>query len=95
MKRQIRFFPDWGRKEPLWDSDVNHLAIHVSELDITQTLAEDLLGLMSFWHEHLDEVHGWDSPNSARWYEEESSRLIDELRRQLGDTADVIDERKP
>jgi hypothetical protein len=92
-KRRIRFFPDWGRKEPLWDTDVNHLAIHISELDITEDLADGLRAVMVFWHRHLDEVHGWDSAENRTWYEEESTRLLAELRHQLGDSAEVIDER--
>lgn len=91
--RTIRFFPDWGRKEPLWDSGSENYVVHTSELPITAELKSDLHEYMKFWHHHLDEISGWDSETNERWFSEQGDWLVREVCKQLEGVAIVVDDR--
>lgn len=95
---EIRFFPDWGRKEPLWSHDTDDIAVGTSDLPISEKLASNLHEYMDFWADHfdpdVDHPHsGWDSEENRRWFAEEGSRLIRELSSQLKGNATISDER--
>ncbi|HCG54945.1 MAG TPA: hypothetical protein DEW39_02055 [Brevibacterium sp.] len=91
--REIRFFPDWGRKEPLWESDAYDYAVRGSDLSISPQLQADLRSYMRFWHEHFHEEDEWDSVLSKNHFSDEGSRLIRELSEQLKGCAVIVDER--
>ncbi len=96
----IRFFPDWGRKEPLWSHDTEDVTVRTEDLDITAELAHSLRGYMDFWENHFNPVSappgsGWDSEENQRWFELEGDRIINELSSQLSGTAIISDERFP
>lgn len=91
--REIRFFPDWGRKEPLWDENAGDCAVRASDLPISSQLKADLHSYMRFWTEHFHEEDEWDSNSSRTHFADEGSRLIWELSEQLKEHAVIVDER--
>lgn len=50
---EIRFFPDWGRKEPLWSHDTDDIVVKSSDLPISEELASGLHKYMDFWEDHF------------------------------------------
>ncbi|GEB24088.1 hypothetical protein BAURA63_02204 [Brevibacterium aurantiacum] len=90
---EIRFFPDWGRKEPLWSHDTWDIAVRTSDLPISMELAHDLHSYMDFWGDHFDPFDDWDSESSRAHFAAEGSRLIHELKEQLSGYAVIVDER--
>lgn len=95
---EIRFFPDWGRKEPLWSHDTDDIAVRTSELPISKKLADDLHSYMDFWGDHFDPVadypeSGWDAEKNRLRFAEEGGRLISELTEELSGKATISDER--
>ncbi|WP_181273212.1 hypothetical protein [Brevibacterium oceani] len=97
-KIEIRFFPDWGRKEPLWSHDTDDYVVKTSDLPITESLAKGLHNYMDFWAEHYNPVADypepdWDSEENRIKHDEEGDRLIRELRTQLEGQATISDER--
>lgn len=95
---QIRFFPDWGRKEPLWSHDTEDIAVRTSDLPISMKLAHDLHRYMDFWGDHFDPVtdhpqSGWDAEENRLWFAGEGNRLINELADELIGKATILDER--
>lgn len=97
---EIRFFPDWGRKEPLWSHDTDDIAVRASALPISADLADDLHAYMDFWSSHFNPVvdypdSGWDSEGNRQWFIDEGNRLIRELSGELGGRAIISDDRDP
>ncbi|SMY02318.1 hypothetical protein BAUR9175_03771 [Brevibacterium aurantiacum] len=97
---EIRFFPDWGRKEPLWSHDTDDIAVGTSDLPISADLADDLHACMDFWSSHFNPVvdypdSGWDSEENHQWFIDEGNRLIRELSSELEGRATISDERDP
>lgn len=95
---EIRFFPDWGRKEPLWSHDTDDIVVRTSDLPISMKLADDLHGYMDFWGDHFDPVSdppqsGWDVEENRHWFAKEGTRLINELADELNGKATILDER--
>ncbi|GAA3830176.1 hypothetical protein KACC15558_07430 [Brevibacterium ammoniilyticum] len=91
--RVIRFFPDWGREEPLWEEGAYEYALRVSDLNISSDLKRGLLNYMTFWTEHFDVDTEWDSKLAEREFSDEGDRLISELKKQLHDGFVILDER--
>lgn len=89
--RTILFFPDWGRKEPLWDSDAYDIAVRADDLPLNSELRESLYSYMYFWEKHFDPFGDWDSESSRKFHEKEGSRLVHELNEQLAGFAKVVD----
>lgn len=90
---EIRFFPDWGRKEPLWSDDTDDIVVRTRDLQITSELADDLHKYMDFWQDHFDPDADWDSQGNRRHFAQEGHRLIQELSTQLKGKATILDER--
>lgn len=89
--RTIRFSPDWGRREPLWDSDAWDIAVKASDLPITSELREGLYNYMDFWKGHFDPFEDWDSDSTRNFHVEEGARLVRELAEQLQGYAEIVD----
>lgn len=92
-ERAIRFFPDWGRKDPLWDEYADDCAVRSSDLDISSDLKTDLGRYMSFWHDHFHEESEWDSESAKVRFSHEGDRLIKKLQEELGSSVVIVDKR--
>jgi len=95
---EIRFFPDWGRKEPLWSHDTYDIVVKTSDLPISEELASGLHEYMDFWEDHFNPVVDypesvWDSEENRLWFAQEGDRLISELTDELIGKATILDER--
>ena len=95
--REIRFFPDHGRKHPLWESFTDKYAMDPSDFDLSDDLAAELADYMDFWTAHLTDRASadfeWDSAENEQRYWDEGDRLIEQLRLEVSDFAVVKDER--
>ncbi len=96
-RREIRYFPDHGRKHPLWESGTDKYAMDPCDYDLSDGLSSGLRELMRFWNAHFTDSHGpsfeWDSAENEQHYWEEGDRLLEQLRSEVADIAVVSDER--
>lgn len=91
--RVIRFFPDWGRKYPLWESETPEYATRPEDYGLSTELAFRLEKWLKHWALHFDYDSGWDSSESKSASNKEGNKLIQDLSREVSDFARVIDER--
>ncbi len=95
--REIRFFPDFGRRYPLWESFTDKYAMDPSDYELTPLLASDLAEYMRFWNAHFTDEVGtefeWDSSEHERQHRETGDRLLARLRTEVAEFAVVLDER--
>lgn len=95
--RKIRFFPDFGRKYPLWESFTDKYAMDLSDYDLSDELSRELRDLMTFWDAHFTDAYGsdfeWDSIENEQFYWTQGDLLIEQLRAEVDGIAIVLDER--
>lgn len=95
--REIRFFPDFGRKYPLWESGTYKYAMDPWDYDLSDDLSAGLADLMKLWNEHFTDSPGrdfeWDSTENEQRYWAEGDRLLDQLRSEVSGVATAIDRR--
>lgn len=95
--REIRYFPDHGRKHPLWESGTCKYATDPWDYDLSDELSNGLRELMKFWNAHFTDSHGpnfeWDSVENEHHYWDEGNRLLEQLRSEVADIAVVHDQR--
>jgi hypothetical protein len=95
-RRQIRLFPDWGRRYPLWENstltwDVGYTTTPET-YGLSKELAEDLEGWQAFWEAHLDPFEGWDSEVNRQTWLRDGEWLARRLRDEVASFADVASE---
>ncbi|MFC4241804.1 hypothetical protein ACFOYW_00340 [Gryllotalpicola reticulitermitis] len=95
--REIRFFPDWGHRWPLWGSALlDELTLSPSELGLSAELAADLRAWWDFWDSHLDPdpplpaTAGWDDDLNRRVWLLAGASLQARLAAELGKDFCVI-----
>lgn len=95
--REIRFFPDYGRKHPLWESGTDKYAMGPWDYDLSDDLSTRMRELMRFWDTHFTDAPGrdfeWDSPENEQYYWDEGDRTLEQLRSEVEGVAVVKDER--
>ncbi|MFG6504563.1 hypothetical protein [Microbacterium sp. P05] len=86
-RREIRMFPDYGRRYPLWGNstptwDVGYTTSSET-YGLSDELAEDLEGWQSYFEAHANPFEGWDSDtNLGKWLRDGewlAKRLQDEV----------------
>jgi hypothetical protein len=96
--RKIRFFPDFGRESPLWESFTDKYAMDPSDYGLSDELSRGLRELMSLWNTHFIDAPGsdfeWDSAENEQSYWTEGDRLLEQLRSEVDGIAIVLDERR-
>lgn len=96
--REIRYFPDFGRKYPLWESGTDKYAMDPWDYDLSNELASGLRELMELWSSHFTDKHGpefeWDSVENERRYWDQGDQLLEKLRSEVADIAIVLDQRR-
>lgn len=96
--REIRYFPDFGRKYPLWESGTEKYAMGPWDYDLSNGLASGLRELMELWSSHFTDKHGpefeWDSVENERRYWDQGDQLLEKLRSEVADIAIVLDQRR-
>ncbi|HEY8319349.1 MAG TPA: hypothetical protein VIG76_11000 [Amnibacterium sp.] len=92
VSREIRFFPDWGHRWPLWGSLLHdEITLSPADLSLSAELTADLRAWYDFWDEHLDpdplppRVPGWDADRNRRTWLLAGEELARRLAIELGD----------
>lgn len=95
--REIRFFPDHGRKHPLWESGTHKYAMDPWDYDLSGELSTRMRELMRFWDTHFTDSPGpnfdWDSAENEQYYWDEGDQILEQLRYEVDGIAIVLDER--
>lgn len=91
-RRTIKFFPDYG-KTPLWESGSAKYALYPDDLGLSSSLGRDILDWNSYWNSHFDPFDGWKSEESRQRSQSEGDALLERLRSEIGNFADVVDGR--
>ncbi|MCL2515696.1 MAG: hypothetical protein FWD85_03535 [Microbacteriaceae bacterium] len=88
---EIRFFPDWGHRWPLWGFTANAgPALTPNDLGLSPELAADLRVWWDFWDAHLipdppkPAKPGWDDERNCRAWVEAGMSLQQRLAAELG-----------
>jgi hypothetical protein len=89
---RIRFFMDWGRDYPLWESFTDKYAMEPGDYGISAELGRRLGEWARFWDRHLDPFDGWDSAENERTWLAEGDELVRLLAMEVYDIAVVVPE---
>jgi len=97
VSREIRFFPDWGHRWPLW-GDLLHeeMALGPADLSLSTELTADLRAWWDFWDEHLDpdplppRAPGWDTDRNRRIWLLAGEELARRLRSEFGERLTLL-----
>lgn len=92
-RRQIRFFPDYWRRYPLWENGTDKYTMDPSDYDLSESLATRLEAWMTHWEDNFSPDHGWRSPKAKEESRRRGDALVADLRAEVSDFADVLDER--
>lgn len=86
--RQIRFFPDYCARWPLWDAET------LDGLAIAAELSPGLRDALTLWREEFDRdfdpFAGWRTADQRDAWLLEGDRLLTRLERELWDSAEVV-----
>lgn len=93
MTRVIRFFFDHGHPWPLWESGTESYTMTPADYGLSEELTERLRSAHELWRTHRDLEGTWSSPGARARWREETDQALAVLRREVGDVADVRDER--
>lgn len=93
-KRVIRFFPDYGRGHPLWESGTKKYAMDPEDYGLSESLAGRLAEWMRHWESNVVPETGWKSPEAAEESERVGDALVADLRVEVSGFAEVHDGRK-
>lgn len=93
-KRVIRFFPDYGRNHPLWESGTDKYAMDPEDYGLSESLARRLAAWMTHWESNVVPETGWKSAEAAAESERLGDALVADLRVEVSAFAEVRDERK-
>lgn len=95
--REIRFFPDWGHRWPLWGSVLeDELTLTPVDLSLSDSLTADLRAWWDFWDLHLrpdppaPEQSGWDNDQNKRVWLAAGDSLAVRLGSELGPDHELI-----
>ncbi|PAY23037.1 hypothetical protein CEY15_10820 [Dietzia natronolimnaea] len=92
-KRVIRFFPDYGREHPLWESGTDKYAMDPEDYGLSDSLARRLAQWMRHWEANVIPETGWASAEAAAESERVGDALVADLQVEVSGFADVRDER--
>lgn len=90
-RRRIRFFPDYGHG-PLWESFTDKYAMDPEDYGLSRSLSRGLTAWFEFWETHFDPFTGWDNAWNRDLSRRQAGQLIEQLRAEVADFADVDDE---
>ena len=93
-KRIIRFFPDWGRDHPLWESGTDKYAMDPEDYGLSDSLSRRLAEWMRHWESNRIPETGWKSADAAEESEHIGDALVADLRIEVASFAEVHDERR-
>ncbi|MBB1029744.1 hypothetical protein G6027_02300 [Dietzia sp. SLG310A2-38A2] len=93
-RRVIRFFPDYGRDHPLWESGTDKYAMDPEDYGLSESLARRLAEWMKHWESNVVPETGWRSAEAAEESERIADALVADLRVEVSAFAEVRDERK-
>ncbi|AVZ38996.1 hypothetical protein CT688_05410 [Dietzia sp. JS16-p6b] len=93
-KRVIRFFPDYGREHPLWESGTDKYAMDPEDYGLSESLSRRLAGWMRHWESNVIPETGWKSAEAAAESERVGDALVADLRIEVSGVAEVRDERR-
>lgn|SRR5699024_1875993 len=93
VRRTIRFFADYGAYSPLWENGTSTYLMSPSDYGLSDSLTKRLLAWAEYWNSHYHWENRWDDPISERTSRLEGDILVAELRKEVADFADVVDER--
>jgi hypothetical protein len=89
---EVRVFPDWGARWPLWAFDGG---VDAPSLGLSDQLSADLEEWVRTWTAHFDidapAPHSDDEPLAERWVDE-GIVLTGRLQKELGDRSTVVPE---
>ncbi|MCY1658879.1 hypothetical protein BFG51_08035 [Dietzia alimentaria] len=92
-RRVIRFFPDYGRDHPLWESGTDKYGMDPEDYGLSKSLGQRLALWMAHWEANFVPETGWKSEQAAEDSRRVGDSLLAELRVEVSDFADVRDER--
>ncbi|MDJ0423523.1 hypothetical protein QNA14_13370 [Dietzia kunjamensis] len=92
--RIIRFFPDWGRDHPLWESGTDKYAMDPEDYGLSESLGRRLAEWMRHWESNRIPESGWKSAEAAEESERNGDALVADLRIEVAGFAEVHDERR-
>lgn len=93
-RRVIRFFPDWGNRWPLWGSgDGDDPTPSPADLGLSDELTGAMAKWYDFWALHFHWERGWDSEENADSSSSAGEDVVERLRSEVAEFADVRDER--
>lgn len=93
-KRVIRFFPDYGRQHPLWESGTDKYGMDPEDYGLSESLAQRLAEWMKHWESNVIPETGWKSAEAAAESERVGDALVADLRVEVSGFAEVRDERR-
>lgn len=93
-KKIIRFFPDWGREHPLWESGTDKYAMDPDDYGLSDSLSRRLAEWMRHWESNRVPETGWTSADAATESERTGDALVADLRIEVASFAEVRDERR-
>ncbi|MGK9148211.1 hypothetical protein KXS11_11350 [Plantibacter flavus] len=90
LLRRIRFFPDHGRLDPLWDDEADEYTVSAEELGLSSSLTVELRSWLQSWQERTERPHAEDDDDraTAAW-EDRGDTLLERLREELWPTSQV------
>lgn len=94
--REIRFFPDFDRKYPLWESFSGKYAMEPEVDELSAGLAVEMHEFMKFWDSHFVETSNsfqWGCEENKQKSVEGGNTIIRRLRGELDSVAIVLDQR--
>lgn len=92
-KRVIRFFPDYGRDHPLWESGTDKYGMDPEDYGLSKSLGQRLARWMAHWETNFVPETGWKSEQAAEDSKRVGDSLLEDLRGEVADFAEVRDER--
>ncbi|GAA1054768.1 hypothetical protein [Dietzia natronolimnaea] len=93
-KPVIRFFPDYGRQHPLWDSGTDKYGMDPEDYGLSESLARRLAEWMRHWESNVIPETGWKTAEAAAESTRVGDALVADLRIEVSGFAEVRDERK-
>lgn len=94
-RRVIRFSPDYGNPWPLWERNAALPDPLPSDLGLSESLQTQMRNWYDFWEVHFHWERGWDSEENETLSWLEGNVLVEKLRTEIADFADVSDGRPP
>lgn len=84
--RNLRLFPEYGTKWPIWDAEDDDTA---HTLDLTEAVRVDMLRWVEEWEQGYNYLRGWTSPKRRDAWFLEGDDIAQRLRNELSGIATI------